>query len=175
MNISSGDSFFNNYPYTNYHELNLDYILSNMAELKKSIDGLLESAEKYTDDEIQKIREYVDTSDKALNNLITILSSKVDENYSINIAYTDKEIVKNNEYIISEVSKNFELIKVINYFTGEEISVQNMFNFLAELHATDAIDYSELENRALSYSHIVTLQALYRDIATKGKEILINE
>lgn len=173
--MSDFNGFFNNYPYTNYHELNLDYIFQKMGELQKSIDGILENSEKYTDDEILKIKEYIDKNIKDIQNLIIILSSKIDDNYSKNIAYTDSEITKNNDYIISEVSKNFELIKVVNYFTGELVNVQDMFNFLASLHATGAVTYDELVARNLTYAYIVSLQALYQEIAVNGKEVLKNE
>lgn len=174
-NVSEFNRFFNEYPYTNYHELNLDYIFQKMNELQKSIEGILENSEKYTDDEIARIKLYVDENIQSTTNLIKILSSKVDENYSKNIAYTDSEISKNNEYIISEVSNNFELIKVTNYFTGEKVSVQDMFNFLAGLHAVEAITYEELVTRELGYSYLISLQVLYQQIAVNGKEILKNE
>lgn len=170
--MSEFNGFFNQYPYTNYHELNLDCIFSEMAKLQRSIEGILENSEKYTDDEIDKIKEYVDENNNNMTSLIAILSNKVDDNYSKSIAYTDSEIAKNNDYIIAEVSNNFELIKVTNYFTGELMSVQDMFNFLASLHATGAITYEELLTKNLSYSYLVSLQALYQEIAVNGKEIL---
>ena len=41
--------FFNQYPYTNYHELNLDFIMKKVSELDDKVDNILE----------QKIDEYI--------------------------------------------------------------------------------------------------------------------
>ena len=41
--------FFNEYPYTNLHEVNLDYIMSKVSELNNRVDNIIE----------QKIDEYV--------------------------------------------------------------------------------------------------------------------
>lgn len=42
-------SFFNKYPYTNYHELNLDFIMKNVDELNNKVDNILD----------KKIDEYI--------------------------------------------------------------------------------------------------------------------
>lgn len=41
--------FFNEYPYTNLHEANLDFIISKVSELNDKVDNIIE----------QKIDEYV--------------------------------------------------------------------------------------------------------------------
>ena len=55
--------FWNRYPYTDFHELNLDYILKKMKELEADLDGLLaeavrratENAEAYVDEKLANV------------------------------------------------------------------------------------------------------------------------
>ena len=197
--MSSFNGFFNQYPYTNYHELNLDYILKQLKELEKSISAILENAEKYTDKVADNLKQiisdlnikidgnysktikYIDDQDNILkyriDDLKTELSKLSDNINSLYVEankYTDKAILNNNEYIIKEVSKGLEFIKVLNYFTGQYESVQDMFNFLAYLHTQDAISYEELATLNVSYDEIIAKDFDYTDLATKGKEILSN-
>lgn len=197
--MSSFNGFFNQYPYTNYHELNLDYILKQLKELEKSISAILENAEKYTDEVADNLKQiisdlnikidsnysatikYIDDKDNILKSEIDDLKtelSKLSDNinslYIKSNKYTDEAIFKNNEYIIKEVSKGLEFIKVLNYFTGQYESVQDMFNFLAYLHTQDAISYEELATLNVSYDEIIEKDFDYTDFATKGKEILSN-
>lgn len=197
--MSSFNGFFNQYPYTNYHELNLDYILKQLKELEKSISAILENAEKYTDEVADNLKQiisdlnikidsnysatikYIDDKDNILKSGIDELKtelSKLSDNinslYIESNKYTDEAILKNNEYIIKEVSKGLEFIKVLNYFTGQYESVQDMFNFLAYLHTQEAISYEELESLNVSYDEIIEKDFDYTDFATKGKEILSN-
>ena len=197
--MSNFNGFFNQYPYTNYHELNLDYILKQLKELEKSISDFLEDAEKYTDEVADNLKQiisdlnikidnnysttikYIDEQDNILKNgiddLKTELSRLLDNVNSLYIEankYTDEAILNNNEYIIKEVSKGLEFIKVLNYFTGQYESVQDMFDFLAYLHTQDAISYEELVTLSVSYDEMATKNFDYTDLATKGKEILSN-
>lgn len=197
--MSNFNGFFNQYPYTNYHELNLDYILKQLKELEKSISDFLEDAEKYTDEVADNLKQiisdlnikidnnysttikYIDEQDNILktgiDDLKTELSRLLDNVNSLYIEankYTDEAILNNNEYIIKEVSKGLEFIKVLNYFTGQYESVQDMFNFLAYLHTQDAISYEELVTLSVSYDEMAAKNFDYTDLATKGKEILSN-
>ena len=49
-------------------------------------------------------------------------------------ALTDLKIEANNEYILDEVAKGVVNVRVINYFDGSLVTVQKMFDTLAELH-----------------------------------------
>ena len=56
------NGFFNKYPYTNYHELNLDYIMEQINYFNKRIDELsdelVKSANTYTDEKFDEIVEF---------------------------------------------------------------------------------------------------------------------
>ena len=55
------NGFFNKYPYTNYHELNLDYIMEQINSFNKRIDELsdelVKNANIYTDEKFYEIAE----------------------------------------------------------------------------------------------------------------------
>ena len=48
---------FNKYPYTDFHELNLDWILKEMQSLQEQMDGLLAKA---IEEATKAAKEYVD-------------------------------------------------------------------------------------------------------------------
>ena len=55
----------------------------------------------------------------------------------------DLKIEENNEYIFGSIASEIIGIKVLNYFTGQKVTIQEMFDYLAQLHATDGITVTE--------------------------------
>ena len=55
-------------------------------------------------------------------------------------------------------------IKVINFFTGEMISIQDMFDYLAGLHTTDSIDYDTMAARAKTYTELAAFNKTYTEL-----------
>ena len=64
-------------------------------------------------------------------------------------------------------------IKVINYFTGEQVSIQDMFNYLAGLHLTDAIDYDTMALRAKTYTEFANMNMTYTNLAMHGNTLYV--
>ena len=87
-------------------------------------------------------------------------------------ARTDLAIQQNNDYILSEVGKFLSQIKVLNYFTGEYITIQEMFNYLAELHATDGILVNDLVSRQKTVNTLVSLNLTMTQIAMYGNSVI---
>lgn len=57
MNGLFGESF----PYTNFHDLNLDWILKTLKEIKAYVDAEIESIENYIDDDLPElVQELID-------------------------------------------------------------------------------------------------------------------
>ena len=82
-------------------------------------------------------------------------------------------IQQNNEYLLSEMETYLNQIKVINYFTGELVTIQDMFNYLASLHLTDSIDYDEMALRAKTYSQLALLNITYTNLALHGNTLYV--
>lgn len=193
---------YNKYPYTDLHELNLDWILSKIRELEARIENITEDilalAKAYTDEQIAIVQGNIDTlaadvnafkiqiNDKvdtlnaetvarldALDQDVIDLYNYVDNQIVIANARTDQAIANAREDIYNHLAEELGKIKVINYFTGDLISVQEMFNYLASLHATDGITYTQLEGRNKTYSALAALSLTYTDIVMHGNTLIV--
>lgn len=87
-------------------------------------------------------------------------------------ARTDLAIQQNNEYILEEVAKGLVTIKVLNYFTGEYVSVQEMFDYLAGFHLQNAATYNQINAKEFTYNQIIAFNETYTNWATNGYEII---
>lgn len=85
----------------------------------------------------------------------------------------DLKIEENNEYIFESIASEIIGIKVLNYFTGEKVTVQEMFDYLAQLHAMDGITVTELITRQKTVNELVALQFTYTQLAQNGKNIIV--
>lgn len=193
---------FNKYPYTDFHELNLDWILKEMKDLQEQMNGLLEkaieeatkAAKEYVDEqlavieadfaELQRNFNALDVNvknlniafDQFVNNIngqIAALKTYIDDALQAQTLQTQLLIAQNNDYLLSEMETYLTQIKVINYFTGEKVSIQDMFNYLAGLHLTDAIDYDTMAYRALTYTYLAGLNINYTNLAMHGNTLYI--
>lgn len=192
---------FNEFPYTDFHELNLDWILKKVQEMEDRLNSfeetVLKKANKYTDDEILKLSEKISKEFVDFTNEVTLKISNIDEQYEnftkyvnnrielmeselVNInnyvqtilkqanEYTQNAIANNNEYIISETTKALSSVKVINYFTGEKVSVQDMFDYLCQFHLENAINYTVMASREKTYTQFNNLNMTYTQLALNG-------
>lgn len=193
---------FNKYPYTDFHELNLDWILKEMKDLQAAMDGLLEkaieeatkAAKEYVDEQLAVIEADFATLQRNFNALdvnvrnlniafdqfvtningqIAALKTYIDDALQAQTLQTQLLIAQNNEYLLSEMETYLTQIKVINYFTGEKVTIQDMFNYLAQLHLSDAIDYDTMASRALTYTYLAGLNINYTNLAMHGNTLYI--
>lgn len=197
---------FNRYPYTDLHELNLDFILAQMKDLQSQMDGLLQeaidqataNAKAYLDSQIDDIMRQFNELQTSVNNLksdytrdfteltgivnafvtnftaeMDALKKYVDDALTAQALQMQLLISQNNEYLLSEMETYLTQIKVINYFTGEKISIQDMFNYLAQLHLNDSIDYDTMAYRAKTYSQLAALNINYTNLAMHGNTLYV--
>lgn len=204
---------FNGYPYTDMHELNLDWCIAKLKELDKRVDDITseiaqevyEEAIIYIDEhlndvieEFNALKRYVDESIydieqdfNGLNQQFIDLAGDFDTlvaqtDYKINqirnyidgqIAgvnlRTDSAIAANNNYILGQLSQFLAQIRVVNFFTGDEVTIQDMFDYLAMLHVTDSIDYATLYSRNKTYADIAALNITYTDVVLHGNTLIV--
>ena len=195
-------NFYNEYPYTDIHELNLDWILNTVRELEEKVanikEDILTEANAYTDAKALTLQGNIDALANDVNTFKIIINDKVDtlnaqtvarlnkldqdvidlytyvdNQIIIANARTDQAILNAKEDIYTHLAEELGKIKVINYFTGDLISVQEMFNYLATLHATDGITYNQINGRGKTYAELAGLNASYTDIVMHGNTIII--
>ena len=197
---------FNKYPYTDLHELNLDWILKEMKDLQAAMEGLLETAieeakkyaKEYIDSQLADIEndfavlqrnfdnldaEYhsdfqslSNTVNAFINNMtgqINALRQYIDDSLEAQDLKMQLLIQQNNDYLLSEMENYLSQIKVINYFTGEKVTIQDMFNYLASLHLNDSIDYDTMAYRAKTYTELAGLNISYTNLAMHGNTLYI--
>lgn len=197
---------FNTYPYTDFHELNLDWILKKMQELQaqmdeliqKAIDEAKEYAKEYIDERLVDIeREFnqLQYNFDVLNNNyhtdfgnlsrtvnefilntnaeINSLKQYIDDSLTAQDLKMNLLIQQNNEYLLREMESYLNQIKVINFFTGEKVTIQDMFNYLAGLHLNDSIDYDTMALRSKTYSQLALLNITYTNLALHGNTLYV--
>lgn len=193
---------FNSYPYLDFHELNLDYVLRKLKEMDAAIDELhdqileeaIEATKEYVDTELAGfLAEFADLKSDfiALTNSFDSLNAdfialKNDTNAKLNQLEQDiinavvginqrTDLLLQDMYnrIFSDLSTQLSQIKVINYFTGEQVSVQDMFNYLAMLHLNDSIDYDTMAYRAKTYTQLAALNINFENLIAHGNTLYV--
>lgn len=158
------------------------YVDAQMAGLRADFAALTADYDAFKSDinlQLQAIRSDFTTFTNAVNIMLNLMSKRIDD-FADEIdaaiigvnALTDLKIQQNNEYILEEVAKGIINIKVLNYFTGELVPVQDMFNYLSELHLENPITYTELAAAEITYTAYAALNMTYTDLAVKGKSFI---
>lgn len=193
---------FRDYPYTNLQDLNLDWILRKMKELDQDMQDLLDkaiaeataAAKAYVDEqlgdieaqfeELQRNFNQLNSNVTALNNAYNAFTANINAQMIALRKYVDDSmgaqqqqmvllIQQNNEYLLREMETYLSQIKVINYFTGEKVTIQDMFNYLAGLHLNDAINYTTMAARGKTYTQLAGLNMTYTDLAMHANTLYI--
>lgn len=186
------------YPYTDPNRYNSDWLLNKMKELEGRLDGILEESLKLTKEyvdnrlaefqaQISQIRKDIQAvSDRTgelsaemvrqvmrLEGLISDAERKAENLFIMANNRTDLQIERNNEYIFREIEDNIlGNITVINYFTGERTTVQDMFDYLASLHLQNAITYNGLRDKNLTYTELIEKNITYTELVKNGATLL---
>lgn len=95
---------FDEYPYSNVHELNLNWLLKTMKklgisfnDLEKYVDGKIDELDEYIKEEIEKLNQYL------IDNLQQTLQELIQQGYfSIELAYDYDDV--NEELIFKLVA-----------------------------------------------------------------------
>lgn len=186
------------YPYTDPNRYNADWLLNKMKELEGRLDGIVEETlaktKEYVDTrlsdyqaQIAQIRKEIQAvSDRTgelsaemvqqvmrLEELISDAERQAESLFIIANNRTDLQIERNNEYIFHEIEDNILAnITVINYFTGEHVTVQDMFDYLASLHLENAITYNGLRDKNLTYTELKAKSITYTELVKNGSTLL---
>lgn len=189
------------YPNVNNEIQNLDWTLDEVKEFGQRLntvtEGILAEANKYTDEQLANYQAQIEAIRTEFTNLVDDVEDDFD-NLKVQInqsllqmelklidlqqqlaadinavnARTDLAIEQNNEYLISHMAEELSKIKVLNYFTGEYVSIQDMFDYLATLHATDGITVSDLVSRQKDVNTLIALNMTMTQLAMNGANII---
>lgn len=186
------------YPYTDPNRYNDDWLLNKMKELEGRLDGIVEETlaltKTYVDNrletyqsQIESIRQDIAELSQRTDTLSAHVAAEVlrleakildaerqaESLFIIANNRTDLQIERNNEYIFREIEDNILAnITVINYFTGERMTVQGMFDYLASLHVENAITYNGLRDKNLTYTELIAKSISYTELVKNGSTLL---
>lgn len=152
------------------------FINEKIAELEL----LIENTTHTFDEKINQLQTQYSQFTSSVNaqltvfkNLLDDLSVKIDESVIGVNARTDLKIEQNNEYIFEQIEEHLsENIKVVNMFTGGLETIQDMFNYLGNLHVEDGIKYSALASRNITYTDYADLDMTYTDLVLHGNTLI---
>lgn len=160
-----------------------EYVNEQMAGIRSDFNDLsneIASLRIYFDQKVAQLEGNYNTFVVAVRNELNTMTRRIEEfeqtvqNEIIAVnALTDLKIEANNEFILEEVARGVVNVKVLNYFTGELVTVQSMFDTLAQLHLDNPITYTELAGSGIDYTALAALNMTYTELAIKGKSFII--
>ena len=189
---------FNQYPYINENDLNLDYLLNRIKKIEEQIQTIKDEIEAEIFDwvveqlkpfetelnnlikDVKDLSEEVDTTLAAYDARITALQNQVNDfiaqvQRDLQAQATalsdlmDTKIENNNITLMAEITENVgDLFLVLNPFTGLYVTIQQMVDYLSALHINDGIDYDTMNTRALTYNQFNALSMDYTQLTLHG-------
>lgn len=172
---------FEQFPYTNFHELNLDTLAKIVGDLKINIDGILDEAKAYTDEIKQEVDEELAAQIETVNTLISdaqdqfdaqilMITGLLDDYLDQSKSYTDGEVANLRTYVDNELANVG--VNVIDPVTGVYGSVQNAIYSLYGLHTGDTLTATEYDTLAMTATAYDGKQLTASDYDLYGKNLL---
>lgn len=154
---------------------------ADIDRLVAELNALIERTKGEFDGKIDELGEQYRQFTNTVNANIILINQKLEEmNNKIDAdiigvnARTDLAIAQNNEYIFDVIQNNLPTeLKVTNMFTGDRMSIQDMFNYLGNLHIDDGLTYDGMIARNKTYNQLVALQINYTDLILHGNTIYV--
>ena len=147
------------------------YFDNLVDETVRTFNGIVDDLQS----QYQRFTQYVNGQIDDVNDKIDNTNSRLDASIEAVNARTDLMIELNNEYILDEVTNHLpSIMKVLNILEGDYVTVQEMFDYLCNLHIVDGITVSVLAGRELTCNEIVTINRTVRDCVMYGNTILVH-
>ena len=70
------------------------------------------------------------------------------------------------------MSESLSSLLVINFFTGQKVTIQSMFDTLAKLHIQDPLTYTDYAEKNITNTNLSLLNITYTDLVLKGKQLI---
>lgn len=183
-------------------EQDRDWLLNKVKELEQRIEGVIEEAvalaNAYTDEQLANYQSQFDAFRLEINGIVDRLETdfdafkddvnaelvrmegeidRLEDQIEADIIavneLTDRKIAQNNDLIYQRLIEGIDGIKVINFFTGEKVSIQDMFDYLAQLHVENGLTYTELAAKQKTYTELAAYNMTYTQLIENGN-IIIN-
>lgn len=172
---------FEQFPYTNFHELNLDALARVVGNLQADIDGLLDEAKAYTDEikkevddelaaQITQVSNMISAAQEDFNAEIRYIQSVIDSYLESAENYTDQEVANLRGYVDQELANVG--VNIVDPVTGIYGPVQDAIYSLYGLHTGDTLTATEYDALALTATVYDGKQLSASDYDLNGKTLL---
>ena len=187
-------AYYNEFPHTRNYDSDLGFLIRRYKELIEKVDSLseeiLRQRKDYTDAQLANYQRQINALINQIEADFTAFVSTVNNTMDImrreiaaSQTYIDAKIAGVNsrtdlmfeqydaqikEYIAEQVIE----VKVLNYFTGEYVTVQDMLNYLSQFHLDDAISVNDLIAANNTYNTLIAYGMTYTDLAVNGGNII---
>lgn len=191
-------AFYDKFPYTNFQELNLDWILSKMKELEENIDVINSWKETFSaqinaqiSNLISEVNEEFAQLKADIEKEFTDYRTETDAKFEAQRAETDKQFalltdavngrltafdgrIADIESKLHDIENNLPtLVHVTNPFTGMSESIQNVINALADTQRSDALTASEYDALAKTAAGYDAYKITAVNYDFNGKSLLV--
>ena len=121
--------FDNKYPYLDFHELNLDWVIAKITEFDKKLDSyedtVLEKAKEYTDSAIQESYSGLVNEFNTFKNEVTTLISGLDSRYDEFVNTVNDRMAITDANVLA-ISRKVDLVLAeANAYTNQAIINNN--------------------------------------------------
>ena len=121
--------FDNKYPYLDFHELNLDWVIAKITEFDKKLDNyedtVLEKAKEYTDSAIQESYSSLVSEFNTFKNEVTTLISGLDSRYDEFVNTVNDRMAITDANVLA-ISRKVDLVLAeANNYTNQAIINNN--------------------------------------------------
>ena len=148
-----------------------------ISDLTGVVNNLINDYTAFKRDVNDEMTAYITVIDGKIADMIAQIAgfkTYIDTKVQASDNLTDIKIAHNNAYIFDVITHELvPQLTVRNYFSGELVSIQDMFNTLAQLHVTDGIDYQTLASRNKTYAEVAALNITYEDLLMHGNSLIV--
>lgn len=140
------------------------------GEIAKSVQQYNQALQQLTND----YNEFADNVTGALKGFQNQMDSnfqRQDNEIAGGRAYTDTKISQNNEWLLEQISQQLISVTVLNPFTGERESIQDMIDYLSSLHMTEAITITGIGTAQRTVNNVISYNATCTQLVNNGKNI----
>ena len=191
-------AFYDKFPYTNFHELNLDWILTKVRELQTDIDEINAWKETFS----AQINAQISNLISEVNEEFTQLKADIEKEFTDYRTETDakfeaQQAETNRQFALLTAAVNARLtafdgriadiesklhnietnlptlVHVTNPFTGMSDTIQNVINALADAQRSDALTASEYDALAKTAAGYDAYKITAVNYDFNGKKLLV--
>ena len=142
-------------------QIQVDQIIAEFNRVVAEIEADNTQFKQEVQDKIDELENDIDYFNQALVATANAINQR-----------TDTAIAQNNTALLAEMRTYLANILVINFITGEEMTIQEMFDFLCKYHLEDALTYTELVSKNCAYNTLVNYLMTYQQLITNGGSII---